>query len=351
MHTMKILAWPRGSIEDLNPYARLIYSKFSSPAITLEDFNPLIFQKNVPDVFHIHWPEAIFWVPRRRFSFFAALNVIFTALRVRINGGLVALTLHNMEPHDKLSAINRIIWKLYKTTLVAETNLLISLSKDALEQYKKKNPSTKNIKNIIIEHPHYRTCYPPPKPQAASRLIFNLPENKKIIGMIGSMRPSKKTPEAIAAFLATANSDELLFIVGGCNEDHWRDIEAAKKGDARVVVIRKSLSNEMLVDAVAACDLILLNQAKMLNSGTALLSLSFNRPLIAAKAGSLVELQRSVGHDWVELYDAPLDGEKLRNSLNSIYTKNNLSSEAPLSEFEPDKISKNLLASFKLDQK
>lgn len=351
---MKILAWPRGSTDDLNPYVKLIYSEFSSPLTTLENFKPLVFQKNIPNIFHIHWPEAIFWLPRRRFSIFpflAALNVLLVGLRVRLNGGLVALTLHNLTPHEKLSPLDRIIWIIYKNILLAETNLMVSLSQDALNLYELKNPSARKINSIIIEHPHYRTCYPSPKSQAISREFFRLPKDKKIIGMIGSMRASKRTPEAITTFLSSANPDELLFVIGACTEDHWKEIELAKNGDDRVFVTRQSLSDQMLVDAVAACDLILLNQAAMLNSGTALLSLSFNRPLVSTKAGSLEELQKSVGNKWIELYDAPLNAKKLRNALNSIYSNNRDLSEAPLSEFEPRKISRKLLSSFELNYK
>jgi hypothetical protein len=64
-----------------------------------------------------------------------------------------------------------------------------------------------------------------------------------------------------------------------------------------------------------AADLIALPYTKILNSGTALLALSFDRPVLLPALGAMPELREMVGEDWVRLYEGNLTPEVLRSAI------------------------------------
>ena len=67
----------------------------------------------------------------------------------------------------------------------------------------------------------------------------------------------------------------------------------------------------------AAADLVVLPYRKTLNSAVALLALSFDRPVLVPNAGSMAELQREVGAEWVLIYEGSegaLTGNDLRDA-------------------------------------
>lgn len=345
---LRVLGWPAGDTSGVNPYVDLMYSAFRPPEVELRPFHPTMRRVPKADVFHIQWPEAIFWEGRGHRSPVAALNawnVLRTARTVRARGGRVVLTLHNLEPHKALSSTQSVIWQRYRRALFTEVDHLVSLSHDAWVEFQKAHPTVAHLPAQVIPHPHYRSCYPPATPREQARAAFGLQADDVVVGMVGTMRPSKHTPQAVQAFLGAAGRERLL-LAGGCDDAHWREIESAIGGDPRVVTARGFLSDEDLVAATTSCDVIVLNQTGTLNSGTALLALSMDRPLIAPATGSLRELHTLVGPGWVELFDAPLDGTKLREALDRLLAHPR-ALQAPLDSLDPQELSRQLLDLFR----
>ena len=64
-----------------------------------------------------------------------------------------------------------------------------------------------------------------------------------------------------------------------------------------------------------AADLVVLPYREVLNSGAALLALSFNKPVLTSDAGALPELREQVGAAWVELYPESLTADVLDTAL------------------------------------
>ena len=73
-------------------------------------------------------------------------------------------------------------------------------------------------------------------------------------------------------------------------------------GDDRIILRVEPLSDQMFSDCFSACDLVLLCQSKMLNSGTVMAALSLGAPVAAMAVGSLLELQGIVGREWLNLF-------------------------------------------------
>ena len=346
---VKILAWPSGRSTDLNPYVRLMYQAFRPPAARLIPFRASMLRLPQADVFHIQWPEAIFWGVGRHHAIIAsilALNVLRAADHVRRSGGMVVQTIHNLHPHARLSPLGLSVWHRYRAALLSRTDALIGLTASSLNEYRALFPRAAQLPAFILPHPHYRAAYPQPPTRDLARQMLQISNNDFVFGMIGSVRASKGVPDAVYAFRKSSAAGERLLIAGACEDDRlWDEICSAQENDPRLSAVRRHLSDTEIASAVAACDIILLNQGTTFNSGTALLALSLNRPLIAPAQGSLVELAQQLGDEWVALFKPPLDELKLRKCVSQLKVRSR-SSEAPLQDMAPDILSERLLAVF-----
>jgi glycosyltransferase involved in cell wall biosynthesis len=65
-----------------------------------------------------------------------------------------------------------------------------------------------------------------------------------------------------------------------------------------------------------AADLVVLPYKEILNSGSAILALSFDRPILVPSLGALAELRQVVGPDWVRPYEGELNSEVLRSAIH-----------------------------------
>jgi beta-1,4-mannosyltransferase len=92
-------------------------------------------------------------------------------------------------------------------------------------------------------------------------------------------------------------------------------LEALAARDPRVQFELGFVRDDRLQLFFNAADLIVLPYRQILNSGSALLALSFNRPVLAPAIGSLPELAQTVGGHWMQLYKGDLETGELQNAL------------------------------------
>ncbi|ARA92988.1 hypothetical protein AWN76_007335 [Rhodothermaceae bacterium RA] len=160
--------------------------------------------------------------------------------------------------------------------------------------------------------PHH---VPPAAPTAEARKRLGLPVADTVLLHVGFIRPYKNVPHLIRTFRRLPESGMRLLIGGQPATAALRaEIEAAARGDARIALDLGFLPAEQLTDYVAAADLVVLPYAEILNSGTALLALSLNRPVLVPALGALLELRDEVGPAWVQTYTGTLSPEVLRQA-------------------------------------
>ena len=338
-----VLAWPAPAAAQLNPYVALIYGGFACAGLKVRAFRPMLGRAH-GDIFHVHWPEAILWgrlangVPAM--TRVAAAHALRTMDRVRARGGIVAWTVHNLAPHA-LDPSRRAVWEDFFPAFRDRVDLLIGMTARSLDVAVAAYPDLEGRPRAIVPHPHFRTAYPPPGARAEARARFGLPDDAFVLGMLGAVRASKGVPAAVAAFRAArsmnAAADETLLVAGACaDEAERRRIGAA--GAAGIVFRDAPLPPAQLSAAFGAVDAILINQRTTLNSGTLLLALSMNRPVIAPACGSVGELAAHLGAAWIETFEGELDGEKLRGLLDRLRARAR-PAVAPLAAFDPPAVS------------
>ncbi len=347
---LRVLAWPAGDPSDLNPYVRRMYGAFRAPSASVTAFRPLMRRIPAADIFHIHWPEGIFEGSGSNNPAIVAAKaarVLNAARAIRRSGGKLVVTAHNVAPHRDLTGWRHRVWHAYHARLLGQIDHLIGLSAASLERYRAAHPAIAAVAGTIIAHPHYREDYPA-IPRVEARAAWAIPDGIWVLGMIGSLRPSKNLVEAAEAFLAIRRPDEMLLIAGDAGDD---DIAArltavADRSDGTIRIVTGALDDMRFASAIAACDACMMNQTSTLNSGTALVTLSLDRPLLAPAVGTLPSLAAEIAGGWVTLFDPPLAPSALRASIDTLRTSPP-GGRPDLEPLDPMRLSEAMLAQFR----
>jgi hypothetical protein len=123
------------------------------------------------------------------------------------------------------------------------------------------------------------------------------------------------------------------------------ELRALAAVDRRILLMLEGVPAERLPGVVAACDLVALPYDELLNSGAALLALSFNRPILVPDRGAMADLRSAVGAEWVKLMPGALTCEVLADSLAEAAAVP-ASAAAPLDAFEPARIAQMTLDAY-----
>lgn len=346
----KVLAWPGLGEKSVNPYTWLIYESMRRDGVEIIEFSPHDLRVPECDVFHIHWPERIFWGrPSKTHPMVSKIlcnRVISAALRVKSRGGILAWTAHNIEPHGGLDPQRRAVWDRYFERLRAQADLVISMSDQANALLLAAYPDLASRASVTIPHPHYRGIYPPAVAQAAARQLLEIPVDAFVLCSLGGMRRNKGIFEMIEAFLPCARDDEYLIVAGRCNDNEYLESLTALAGrNPRIRLINSFLSDHEISRFMSAADACLMNFISILNSGSVMLGLSFDKPVIAPVQGSIAELQRQVGRNWLLPLEQPIQPQSLRGIMDEARAREP-QLVAPLAPFEPTAISRMTISAY-----
>jgi beta-1,4-mannosyltransferase len=346
---LNIVTCPGLNDKEINPYTWLTYAPMRAFGGVIREFS---FYRPPPpktDVLHIHWPEKIFWgrISRQHpyvARLYAARMLDFMD-RVRKGGGIVVWTAHNIRPHESLDRAREEIWKDFIEKFISKVDLVINLSPEAAESVKAAYPSVKLLDSAIIPHPHYRTVYPPRMDRHEARQALSVPDEAFLLATIGSIRASKGISELARVFARIAQPEEKLLIAGACADpaylDELRDLEAASNG--AIILSPTHLSNDDMAAMLSATDLSVMNFRSILNSGSVILSLSYNVPVCAPNSGSLKSLHDRLGSRWFLPMEQPISGDSLREALDTARIVHAGPEDVvSLGELDPEAISRQL---------
>ena len=333
---MKIVAWPAFSNKEWNPYNSLLYSEIQKKGIEVVDFDGRISADfRGVDIFHIHWPDLFL---KRRFWLQAALactSLLIILKRARRAGTRVVWTAHNLQSHENLyPRLEKTFWSLY----VRQLDGVISMSTGGLAQTRKLRLGSGEIPCTVIPHGHYREIYPNSINKGEARKRFGIAENTLVFGQFGQIRPYKGLEKLVDSWTSWSArpSNSLLLIAGRPSDKQLNDFLALHASQSEGIQYHSgNIEAGDFQYFFRAADMIVLPYQRILNSGAALLALSFNKPVILPRTEALSELQDQVGSDWVYLYEGEFDSMVLEKALQWFKRKPECET-TPLDEFEWD---------------
>lgn len=323
---MKILVYPK----DANPYQSLLYGALvklhKNTSISYSYNFPLLgsipFFIHAPimrlfgyRILHIHWPSFGTRLPsslNKRLSY----RVFLITLRLlRLLRFKIIWTVHNVLPHEAKSYDDISLSRL----LATQSDANIVHSETTIQQMKDLGIPANDI--TIIPHGNYINAYPSSISDVEARSMFQINPATFVILFFGQIRPYKGIDDLLSAFKKIRNMDVCLVIAGNCEDEVLRQKIKDTAQQANVYFHDKRVEEKDVASYFQLCDVVCLPFRTITTSGSALLALSFGKPLIAPLSGSLTDLP----HDCGYLYDPEDPNALLRSIKQSIRERSQLS--------------------------
>jgi beta-1,4-mannosyltransferase len=256
------------------------------------------------DVWHIHWPEYFLCGESglRRWS--RCARFVARLIVAKARGTKVAWTIHNLEPHDQPNSRTN---ALMMSALVRFLDLHISLGPSAEEAALARYPRLRFTRNRVIPHGHYRGAYPDTTTRDLARHELGLDPRAPVYLFLGQIRPYKNVLSLMRVFGCLREHDARLVVAGlPSSQDHADALHSQAVQDPRVSYLPSFVEPEKVQLFLRAADVMVLPYQEILNSGAAILALSFETPVVVPLQGSFIDLKAEFGPEWVYAYRGSL---------------------------------------------
>ncbi|NJL19686.1 MAG: glycosyltransferase [Leptolyngbyaceae cyanobacterium SM1_3_5] len=257
---------------------------------------------------HLHWINPYNkggnWLKRSIYSLKFLTDILIT----RLSGVKVVWTIHNRLSHEaqfsglELWTIRQLV-KLVDRIIVHHQAARSELAK--LYQF---NPD----KATVVPHGHYRTIYEEAIDRAEAKAILGLPPTGKIYLNLGMLRPYKGIERLLEVWRdhpeITAN--HTLLIAGKPLDDAYEQQLVKQVAATKGAVLHPGFVKDNSIPVYfSAADVVILPFENILTSGSLVLAMSYSKPIIAPRLGSIPETIGTA--DWL-LYEADEEQGLLR---------------------------------------
>lgn len=311
--SLRVLASPPWRALSGNPYAGLLYRHIQEHGVVVDEARLRDVVGARPDVWHLHWPESALKPHSAARAGVRTAGLLGVMAVARLRGTRTVWTVHNLDPHElRHPRLAQLFWFLFPRLVDA----VISLSREGARLARARWPALCTVPIAVIRHGHYRDAYPAAPTRAAGRAQLGLPADARVILCFGQIRSYKGLPQLVAA--ARGMKQVHVVIAGDPRDEISADaVVAAAAGDPCVHVRLGFVPSPEVPALFAAADLVVLPYLEGLHSGVALLSLSFDRPLLVPDRAAFRELRDDVGARWVHVFDGDLTSDDLERALSS----------------------------------
>jgi beta-1,4-mannosyltransferase len=312
---LRVLAWPGLAAKAKNPYTWLLYSHLARLGVQVREFTPASAIHGGYDVLHAHWPEKALNAASWTGSAIRAAAALAIVEAAHLHGARVVWTAHNAQPHEsRHPRLERWFWSAF----VRHVDAVIHLSTAGRLAVEARYLALAARPHVVVAHGHFRGAYPDTVARDEARRTLGIPADAQVITFIGKVRRYKNVPQLIRTVRALpACASEVVLLVAGASQTQAlaEEVLAAAGADPRVRLKLDHIPEAEVQRYLRAADLVALPFTEITNSGTALLALSFDRPVLVPALGAMGELQALVGHDWVRTYEGALIPDVLIEAL------------------------------------
>lgn len=310
---MRVLASPALINRWLNPYNWLLNTHLEREGVEVLGAAPWRVLRGQADVWHVHWPDHVFNQSSAARAQWGARIWLHMAREARRHGMRIMWTVHNLRAHDGQHAVlEQSFWDEFLPLVDGFVHLSDAGRSAALQRF----PSMAGRTNVVIPHGHYRGEYVTTLDRDASRRRLGIDADASMVLYAGRIRPYKNVPALLNAFHALRDASAVCMVTGApATTALRRAIEQQASRDFRVRLDLRHLRRRELARTFRAADLVVLPYREILNSGSALLALSLDRPVLVPNRGALAELASHMGEDWVRCYDGELTATTLADAV------------------------------------
>lgn len=227
-------------------------------------------------------------------------------------------TVHNIHAHDQTN-----LWleRLLMTAILPMIDGLIFLSDSSRMQACAEMPQLVRKSFSVVPHGIYGDLYRSHLSVSEAREYFDLPADGRVIGFVGDIRPNKGLSDLLTAFESVGPGVTLL-VAGrmgppaSFQKETTERIDELQRVGYQIVFHHRRLSNEEMVAAIRACDIVAMPYREIANSGLAILVLEHGGRILASDAPIFREMQQEVGDWWLHIVTGEWTGAALEAALD-----------------------------------
>lgn len=280
-----------------NPFVSTLVEGLNANGCYAEIDNSKFWTDDKYDIYHFQWPESIFdWKKSIKVAQYESLKK--RLLYLKQNGKKIVITCHNLKPHViKDSFVN----SLY-TLIYGYCDLFIHLGSYSKTELENIYP---NAKHVIVPHHIYDSLYSFNLNKSKCQDELHINSNFFNILCFGEFRNDEERNLIIRLSDKLKNTN-YRFIVPGFYRKHWYSkspIETIKR--ILKIIKYKSLGFRFLSNSLSdfdtekyftACDVVLIQRLKILNSGNLPMGFFAGKVIVGPNIGNIGSILNETGN-------------------------------------------------------
>ncbi|MFT5367980.1 MAG: beta-1,4-mannosyltransferase [Candidatus Latescibacterota bacterium] len=301
-----------------NPYGPLLALAMATLDVHLE-LGDYAFEKaylehkrETHDVLHFNWIRH-FYLAEDLETAVARLNKFVENVNyAKRLGYRIVWTMHNFYPHERRFPELDHLAQLSMCRLADHVVTHCGYAADLAREYFYR---TEDLH--VIPHGNYIDAYSNEISRADARKELGIADDAFVYLFTGNVRPYKGIDRLIETFGEVANEKSVLLLMmhTGMFPAYLEEIETEIKGDDRILGFTSSFFDQSEFQVyLNAADVAVLPFVDVLTSGSAILALSFGKPVILPNIGCLPEL---IDDSMGRLFD-PKDENGLQEAMVAI---------------------------------
>lgn len=334
-------------VANVNPYQSLIYGRFAEcgvgvlPLYDRADASSLACLQgfDIPVVLHLHWTAWVLSGAVDERDARARVDQAIAWLEgLKQSGIRLMWSIHNILPHDIVFVRQQTRLQQWLVDHADVLHVLNQNTPQAVQHIMTIPPH----KMIYAPHPNYIGAYASSITREQARMALGIDVDEIVYVMVGAIKAYKGIGHLIDAVERLGTTPPRRLLVAGKSDGgaSAADFVRECRRHPRILIDdRRIAENEMQI-YLRAADIAVLPYQRALNSGAAMLSLSFGIPVVAPAVGALVEV---LSDDCGELFE-PGDVEGFINALRKadrLITKEaRIAAVAAAKKYDPAEISR-----------
>jgi len=253
-------------------------------------------RKNVR-ILHFHYVHQFYEYELHYAKFLWVIRFARNLIIAKILGYRLVFTLHDLTPTFPLLPewVNLLGYKII-VSLADRVIVHCDAARHLLKTlyYRKKNV-------ITVAHPSFDNVYPNNFSRQDARTQLGLDQENFVFTFFGGIRPNKGLDELILTFRNIEDSKIRLIIAGAPfpPQEYIEQLNQLSRSDNRIRMYVEFIPDQDVQMFMNASDVIVLPFARILTSSSAMLALTFGKPVIVPRIGCLPEL---IGNESGWLY-------------------------------------------------
>lgn len=240
------------------------------------------------DVAHFHWPSFQYATRKGKVALIKSfIRFCVLMILIRLLGARIVWTAHNLMPHDP--SLFRWMDTLARHIVIAFSCKIYVHGDTPFAILSARFPAVRK-KIILIPHGHFIGFYPDRVSRDNARAHFGFNSSTFVYLFIGLCKPYKNLDGLVQAFCHKPGDTALL--VAGKFQDraYETEIRDIASSDTRIRIDARFIPDDELQLFLRACDAVVIPYREILTSGSAVLAMSFGRPVVTIDRGFLHDI-------------------------------------------------------------